>query len=296
MERLLVENNIKVAKKGERHYRNGWVHLSCPFCIGNPGFHLGWNEEDNYFNCWRCGYKKTELVISKILKLSYDQSRELLYKYGIRYGARKIRKESKEIQPLDEPDIYELTDKCRKYLISRGFDNPDSLVDHWGIGYGGHVGDLKHRITIPIVYQDILVSLNGLRISNKQNPKYKFYKTKTYDLNKILYGIDYCVFNYIFLVEGFIDVWKMGQGYASALMGSGFSFSRINLLLDYDYIFIMTDMDKQGRQTANKIKEEFDLLGKFSKILKYDKPDPGDLSISEARRIREREIQNIVHN
>lgn len=289
-----MENNINIATKGDRHYRAGWIHISCPFCIGNPGFHLGWNIDEGFFNCWRCGYKRTELVISKILKLSFDQSKELLFKYDIQLNKKKTRKKREDLTPLNvKPNIYDLNDRCKRYIVSRGFHDPDILVDQWGIGYGGFTGELRHRITIPITHNDILVTYNGLRLSDKQVPKYKFYSKKTFDLNNILYGLDYCLFNYVFIVEGFVDAWKMGNGCSVALMGSGFSFARINLLLDFDYIFIMTDNDKQGRQTANRIKEEFNLLGKFSKILKYGFDDPGDMSLDQVAELKKKEISKL---
>ena len=54
---LFEDYKIPYFTEGYKYCRPGWVNIDCPFCIGSPGPHLGYNLSGNYFNCWRCGGK-----------------------------------------------------------------------------------------------------------------------------------------------------------------------------------------------------------------------------------------------
>ena len=54
IERIYRDYNIPHATEGHKHCREGWVNTACPFCSGNEGLHLGYNNADDYYFCWRC--------------------------------------------------------------------------------------------------------------------------------------------------------------------------------------------------------------------------------------------------
>jgi hypothetical protein len=77
-----LDRGIPFVTEGHKHSRPGWVQVECPFCSGNPGYHLGHNEKDDFFNCWRCEWHGHVEVVKTLLKCSTGQALDLIKQYG----------------------------------------------------------------------------------------------------------------------------------------------------------------------------------------------------------------------
>lgn len=214
---LCNDYHIPYAEIGNKHYTEGWINVSCPFC-GGHSYHLGFNTNFNYFNCWKCGHHSVLQTIQKLLNLSYEEVKRLLAQYEIsgKHDFTKIEKVKASVcnLPIATTDLQP---QHIKYLEKRGF-NAQSLADEWGIkgtiGFGGYA----NRIIIPIEYYGTLCSYQGRDITGKAELRYKACKSteEVIDHQHIVYGIDKAIpFNQCVVVEGVFDAWKLGAGAVS---------------------------------------------------------------------------------
>jgi len=155
---LYNDFGIQTADETSKHSRPGWVNTPCPFCVGNPGEHLGCHINSGRFSCWRCGWKPTDKALTKLLGMNQKEVKLLIRKYRITSSIiTKAPSQNKKIQfkPHRLPsNIGPLEKQHRRYLESRKFD-PDELEREWdllGTGPVSFLDDIsyKHRIIAPI--------------------------------------------------------------------------------------------------------------------------------------------------
>ena len=79
---LYQDYSIDHATEGHHHCSPGWVHTACPFCTGNPGLHLGYNLNEDYFVCWRCSWHPVSKTIAKLLNINEKAAKTLIKQYG----------------------------------------------------------------------------------------------------------------------------------------------------------------------------------------------------------------------
>ena len=80
--------NIPYLTEGNKHCAPGWINTHCPFCTGSQNYHLGYNIQKSYYNCYRCGHHNIIKTLSKFSGLSYPQIKELIRQFG---GKPKIQ-------------------------------------------------------------------------------------------------------------------------------------------------------------------------------------------------------------
>ena len=97
----------------------------------------------------------------------------------------------------------------------------------------------------------------------------------------ILYGLDHAK-NSCILVEGVLDVWRLGYG-AVSCFGAKTKPSRLHLLAErFKEVFIMIDDDKTGYKQAHNIAYDLSSLGIQTEICLI-KGDPAELSNEKAK-------------
>ena len=75
---ILEQLNIPYRTEG-KHCRDGWVNIDCPFCGKDSGkFHLGYSLQDQYLNCWVCGYRRPVEVLMEITGKTFYECKKLL--------------------------------------------------------------------------------------------------------------------------------------------------------------------------------------------------------------------------
>jgi hypothetical protein len=282
---LFHDFNIHTAPEGHKHYREGWVNVECPFCAGNPGYHLGYDLELGYFKCWRCGWHQKVKTLSKLLNKSVGQTIEIIHSYGgTQYSSLlkpkiRIRRKAHRLPS----NVGPLSKSHRQYLINRGF-NPDKLISEWGISGTGPISMLdginyKHRIVIPISWNGERVSFQTRDITGKAKLKYISCPRDREIIHHkhILYGDqskwgDTCI-----CVEGATDVWRVGKC-AVAVFGIEYTHEQVRLLYQsFRRVIIMFDNDPQATEQAHKLRSRLRFLGTSSAIERIT-GDPAELS------------------
>jgi hypothetical protein len=291
--RFYEDNNVQYKTDGHKHCRAGWVNIECPFCTGNPGYHLGYcfSKEDAFYGsyvCYRCGRHSVFSVFKNFMD-SASNSEIMRAMHDYSDGESEPVKRFKEKSCEDK--IVHLPVGCGPikrdhidYLKSRKY-NYKNIVRTWDIMGTGFIGDYKWRIVAPIYQGGRLVSYQGRDITKKSSMRYKpcLKKLEVKHHKECLYGLDLVPGNRILVVEGITDAWRMGPG-AVATFGIKFTLSQVMLLSEFAKVFLMFDLGKTEYDQMEKMASYLSVFTDVS-ILKLKKGDPGDLSDDEAQRI-----------
>jgi len=279
--KLLDDYNVPYVTEGHKHCQEGWLQVECPFCTGNRGYHLGYNIRQEWWNCWRCGWKPDVQVISTLTGLSYGQAKDALSRYG-KHRSPSYKEEIKNRKPLTVPGSS-MTYHHYAYLKSRKFKVTE-IKKTWNLLGTGIIGDYSHRIIAPIYYNKQIVSFQGRDITGKSDLKYKACKKENEIVHHkhILYGLQHATKRTCVVVEGITDVWRLGKG-AVATFGIKYTPHQVNLLsLLYDTVIIMFDPEPQAQKQAHILASMLDSLDVMTKIAKIDAKDPAELDPVEA--------------
>jgi len=140
---LYQDRRVPVAPRGNKHYREGWINTHCPFCTGSRNFHLGYNLTNDYFYCWRCGWKPQITALAEVLNISEHKVRALLSTYKV-HRAFSERADAtisgRPIRTCLPKKTRPLSRSHEAYLRSRGF-NPNELVEMWGLKGTDHTAE-----------------------------------------------------------------------------------------------------------------------------------------------------------
>ncbi|MFW6275033.1 MAG: hypothetical protein ACOC2M_00200 [bacterium] len=289
---LYMDYGIYVATPGDKHFREGWVNTPCPFCTGNPGNHLGFNIESNYFYCWRCGGKGITRAISELTHTSYTETKKIIERYG---GEQDIyipsRKQKVNLKEFAFPSLTDqLTNKHIKYLKKRNFDF-EYLIQEWEILGTGPLSkldaiDYKHRIIIPIYWGNEIVSFQGRDITDRNPPKYKAcpQAREIIEHQSIIYKHPDYKSNFGFCVEGVFDVWRLGR-LAFATFGIDFTQSQVNKISElYEKVIIWFDPERQAQRQARKLQKEL-IARDVETYIHKSFNDPGDTDAEDINNV-----------
>lgn len=295
---LYQDYSIEYHTEGHPHCREGWVNVECPHCTGNPGLHLGYNLEENFFSCWRCGWKPIDQTIAKLLNVPEREARQIIKRYGLLVSKPVEEQKVKvHVKAFKLPSgTMLLQEYHRRYLENRNFD-PDYLVKVWGLLGTGPVSNLdkidyKLRIIIPFIWGNELVSFDSRDITGKDPGRYKACpKDREIIAHKsILYGKQEAWKNTGILVEGPTDVWRLGTS-SFACSGIKYTPEQVRVIPNYfKRIAVCFDDDPQAKIQANKIVAEL----KFRNVdaFRIDiKGDPGDMEQNEADYL----VKQLIH-
>jgi len=288
-EKFCREHSIATAPGGHKHRRPGWVQVECPFCTGNPGYHLGYNIQNDYFNCWRCGHKSVSDVIMRFLDCSYrDAQRELkMFK-----GRPRFKKDKEDLRPKLRsackwpPDCGPLKKQHKQYLKSRDFD-PDVLEERYQLRGTGYLGNYKFRIIAPIFFEHKMVSYQGRDITERSALPYKAcaQADEARDHKHCLYGAELVPGSDVVIVEGIVDAWRLGPG-AVATFGIEHTQAQLNLLRKYRRRFVYYDSaDVQAMEQAEKLAAALSAFRGEVEIIETEWEDPGEMPQEEANEL-----------
>ena len=282
--------HIPIAEEGHHHCHRGWIQTHCPRCSsGKEGWHLGYNIERAYFNCWRCGKLSDYDMIKLLLNRSNSQSYIILFKYrdGKAKGKTKTQPARQRARKVKMPaGLSVLHDKHIKYLRGRDFD-PMQLAKDWKLEATQHLSaDWNWRIIIPFYFHGELVTYQGRSIGEKVKPKYKNCETENSIRipNEMLYGMDKIPGEAVIVVEGSLDVWRLGPG-AVSITGIDWSIEQANLLRDFKRRYIMFDDEPLAQEKAEELAKWLSSFPGETEVITGLGSDPGDLSTEKAEKI-----------
>ena len=288
--RLYRDLGVEHYTEGQKHCRPGWVNTECPFCTGNKGYHLGWNIQDEYYVCWRCGWHPPVKTIMELTSLSFGDVRSLIAQYGINKSV--LHYKEKEKQKIKYPSgTMELQKNHIVYLQTRGF-SPEKLIKKWKLLGTGPISQLdgisyKHRIIIPFFWNGALVSFDSRDITGKHQNKYQACP-KHYEViehKNILYGnqekwnteLGICV-------EGPTDVWRLGNQ-SFAVSGIKYTQAQVRLIATiFKRVAVVFDDDPQAQVQAKKLVAELKFRGVDAFNVKI-KGDPGSMRQKEVKEL-----------
>lgn len=286
-EKFLTDFDIPWFPPGTKNVGKDFVGINCPFC-DDPSNHGGFNIKKSYYSCHRCKGHWLPKIVAVLAKVSISQAKKIIDKYstGKIYVTDKKYKYAKEV--VFPPGTGELTDRARRYLISRNFD-PDYLIYEWDIKSTGNIGPYKFSILAPIYLNNNLVSYQCRDITGNWNMPYRGCEVEesVLHLKYTLYGIDKAAKNKrCLVVEGLMDNWRMGPG-TVATFGTGFTMQQILMLQkNFDEIFILYDPEDEAQLQADKMYFLLRGYGKKAEVLEWPDSDPGDLTDEQAKYIR----------
>ena len=286
---LYKDFNVPFATEGHKHCREGWVNTTCPFCTGNPGMHLGYNMADNYYVCWRCGWKATHKALALLIHVSEKEAKEIARKYGgkshvkstvtVKVGQKKFR-----LPPSTAP----MNDRHKRYLTKRKFD-PEVIEKIWDVQGTGPISlmdgiSFSHRLVIPIYWENRIVSFQTRDITDKHFLRYITCPEQRERIKHkhIFYQAiptkdsDACI-----CVEGVTDAWRFGYG-AIATFGIKYTKYQVREISKrFKKVFVVFDDDPQAIKQSEKLTAELILRGVDAYSIKIQ-GDPGDMAQTDA--------------
>ena len=292
---LYQDYHIPYLTEGNSHCQPGWVNTDCPFCAGSKNYHLGYNLEKNYFNCWRCGGHSISSTLQKLLHISdYHTIEKIITQYNgnnhsiINTSTKIIIKKNHLKLPSN---IIPLTAQQKNYLKKRKF-NPKKIQKEWKIQGLGPLSKLdnipySYRILIPIYWDGRLVTFQARDTTGKQLRKYMACPENREEKNikTILYGQQNKWTDTGICVEGITDVWRFGV-HAFATFGIQYKHEQIKeMVKNFKQIFVCFDGNEiQAKKQANKLIAELKFRGVKSERIDIN-GDPGDMQQKEADKL-----------
>lgn len=279
---------ITTAPIGHQHNRPSWTNISCPFCVGHFGFHLGYphNRNGNYLTCYRCGTHSLRDVIMALLNVPANQAWEIINTYGGVGELEPLRKKSWEFGrdcqlPIGAMPVNELG---IKYLESRGFD-AEKVIREFQLQQTGPVGQHRHRLIIPIQYKGHTVSYTCRGIIGQQVRYITCSAHREMIPSKeILYNADNARNKKaVVVVEGCTDVWRLGRG-SVATFGTRFTPKQIMALAEFERVYLLQDSDFAGNNAWADLDTQLRARGaRPVRMTLTECKDAGDLPDADAQ-------------
>lgn len=295
--KLYRDFRIDFRASGHKHCRTGWVQTKCPFCTGNPGFHLGFcidpsSQFYNRFVCWRCGGKGIFDALTRLTGASKSEIKKAIGEYGgtdltphmraplVQIGNKKLKWPS-PINPV-------IPKKHIKYLEKRRFD-PRKLIKEYSIkstSMGAMLDklDFSWRILIPIFspegkwcsFQGRDITGNGLKyLTCPMEREAVHHKHIFYGMNRLKNN------DIVIVTEGVTDVWRLG---VPSICGFGIklTINQIKLLSQFERVILLYDPDPQAIVEERKILKRLEMAGTEVVRPGIGDTDPGDMAQEEA--------------
>jgi len=283
---FLESRDIKYKTSG-KNVSSGWIEINCCFCQ-DPSFHLGINLDSNLYNCWVCGEKGSATkLIKEIDQCSWATASLTVEEFSQDILAKPEKKpkliisNKKIVWPKHTQEG--LSSLHRKYLEGRNFD-PDLLTDKYQLKSTSNLGGWKFRIIIPVILDNRIVSFTSRDVTNKTELAYRHLpdSKSIVPIKDTLYNFD-SVDGSAILVEGIMDVWRIGDG-AVASYGTQLTKEQIVILSNLKTLFIMFDCDATDK--AGKLADQLATNVDHVEVIEMSEGDPAEMTVEDVRNLR----------
>jgi len=310
---FLDEHDIEYWTSG-KNVRAGWLNIQCLFCDDESN-HLGISMHNFKVHCWRCGHSTIVNVVKRIADITYKEAKNICDELSL--GSLDANPPNAESYSSSEdllsanvemprgstrrfPEIH------KQYLIGRGFrpDKVKKLIRRYRLrACHTYPPRYKFRIIIPVIQNRKIISFTSRSIIDDDPNIIKYmeasphpYKENGKKIHECLIKPKHLVYNIdsvqegsnALLVEGPMDVWKMGS---RAICFFGVNFTEQQLIIvknkKIKNMFIMFDNDRTGITNARIVARVLaPLVKKIEIITLGNVNDPGELKEEEATIIR----------
>jgi len=273
IKKLLTDHSIQFADEHmqHKHTRRGWIQINCPFCVHGPGWHLGYNLKQGYFVCYKCKFKRTDDVLSKILNVRKPEAWGIAKAYA-RRGVLDKGTPWKPAKMCSWPvGTVDLLPAAKKYLKKRGYDWR-ILEELYGLRSTNHLGHYKFRVIAPFMHKGVMVSYQGRDYTGRQDPPYKgcAKDLEVIPHKEMLYGAHLVPLDRIVLVEGLFDAWRIGPG-AAATCGIAFTAAQVKQAAKFRHRFVLYDQEEgQAREAAQELASSLALYPGETELIEVD--------------------------
>jgi hypothetical protein len=251
--------------------------------------HLGFNVNQEYAHCWRCGKHFMDTAVAKLLNVKPSAAQQILKQYGER-PTRKVKEVKRKVRAKAHKlpaDTTALRARHKRYLESRNYD-PDEIASIWDVQGTGPLSKLdnvsyKHRILAPIIWDGERVSFQTRDITGKHPVKYLACPKdrELIEHQHILYGKQSEWSDVGIAVEGITDVWRLGPK-AFGTFGIDFTRRQIRAMAKhFRRIIILYDEEPQAQKQADVLQAELVFRG-LDVAKEVITGDPGDLTPKQA--------------
>lgn len=290
----LEDKDIQYWTEG-KNVSPGWIGISCIFHNDHSN-HLGINLKTKGFSCLSCHEKGSAVELVQALEdctsaeafRIIDQFREDGLSGQTNPPATQPTVLSNMVGPILPKTITStFAQPHKEYLASRGFD-PDYLIKKYSLHSCHTAGKYRFRIIIPFLLRGRIVSFTARDITGKAELRYRHLPNERSIVSRrdTFYNIDNIKGRTVIVVEGPVDVWRIGDG-AIAGMGTEVTNGQINQLLKRGIknIFVLFDMgaSTEGETLARKLAGVFDMVEQVELV---DEDDPGAMSDETSRQVR----------
>ena len=284
---FFLEQGIPYSTQG-KNVTEGWIGTRCPWCINDPSNHLGINLFSNRVSCWRCGKRGS---FWDYVKKVAPQSVKSLKNFAIRdFGSLSEVQQKQEYDWNKEVSLptstTEILPSHIEYLERRNF-SPYHVYRKYNLRSCDRFGQCKYRILIPVYYHGKLVTWTARDITGMQEPAYLNCKKELsiIPIKETLYNFD-TVNDIAIVVEGPIDVWRIGDGCISTF-GIQYTKQQILLLSKIKRIFIMFDNDiPEAVQKSDELAWGLSPFSEVCQLNILENLDPAELPESEVEKLR----------
>lgn len=284
---FLEDNSVHFINRGPNTKR-GEISVQCPYCgDDDPSQHLGISLTTENWGCHRSplhrGHKASSLIAA-LLGVSFQQAKLIEQQYsqpdpsnldqalatlvGLTshaapppaYPAQAppTPRNPTHSTPLSLPDDFRavrqqgVTSRFWRYLLNRGFDDPDALCRDYGLKCAV-TGRWKERIVIPFYQGGNLLAWTGRAIQKPISaPRYL---SSSDAVKQTIFNEDVLADGgkLLFVVEGPFDALKLDYhaeplgARATCVFGTSISMDQISILIDirkrFDKVVILFDHD-----------------------------------------------------
>ena len=247
---------------------NGQIRMECPFrenhSDGSGRMSFFVSPQINAYICFSCNAKGNLVkLLTTRFKVGYFEA----------VGMVRLEDYTPEKKEFDLDLVWDFS-KAPKEFIDRGYKK--ETLRHFRVGMTN-----DERIFIPY-YLDFNkpTQLVGYQTRTYEKTRRVFNSTG-FDKTNYLYNLDYS-YEYVVLVEGQSDVWRLHQfGYnACGLMGSNISEAQVKLLSKFKRVYLALDNDEPGRRCTelcnHHLRSHTEIL-----LVPYESSDPGTCTKAE---------------
>jgi hypothetical protein len=278
-----------------RNVSAGNVGIQCvyPACDDTSN-HLGIGLDNALHNCWKCGGKgRMAKLIMMIDNCGYPEAMDVVRKFSTGYVPRPAGAEVVGEFMLPKFHTPDPTPAHAAYLAKRGYLPTD--LTQYEIKYSGPVSFVetsqgrihyRWRIIIPIFIDGVVVNFTSRDITGRANAKYK---TAPDEIairpgREVVYNLDNAG-SRIALVEGPMDVWRIGPG-AVAMLGTSFTEEQLVLIASHRPERVYVVYDSGAADIAEELGRRIMRLVPRVDYLWLDGGDPDTMSGTDLAHLR----------